>query len=400
MSITLQREKFYEDAIAFPATKAAAAATISSDIIYDFRDEALGAAEIELSALVPSSITDTITVQPYVSYDKGATWIKGAAAYTDLISSGGTAQITKIVLTSHDPADYSAKAFLVFSGTVPFIFWFDDTGAVPQPVLNGVDNSLFTFVKLDVSGGGALHASVDAWGTYVETVFETASGATFQSSWLTDTLSIATAERCASYPSMDLNLLDAPAVASSIGVSTIGKNIEAMKTIALAPTLRVDAIFDGTAELAVRHGCKVNVKMKELDVDYRKKIFADVLDLSSTVVNTANSYFEVISNSLYTDKIDPFYKIYLDIYCADTSKIINNVNYRLETSDDGVFWRLAAAEVTNFDNSTGVYHVVTEATTGTTYRLGSYARVRMYATDATGHLDLAHGIKANVVGVY
>ena len=86
----MARIKTKLDLIAFPATKAAAAATITGDLVYDFEGSAYGPIDIFLKADDDSQITDTLTVKAYVSYDGGTTWVL-VADYADLANGGGAA---------------------------------------------------------------------------------------------------------------------------------------------------------------------------------------------------------------------------------------------------------------------------------------------------------------------
>jgi len=85
---TSPRRKLNEDVVAFPATKSAGAATLSSSAIYDFETTAFGAANIHLMAANDSDIVDNLVIQPFVSFDEGTTWIQ-AGAYTDLANGSG-----------------------------------------------------------------------------------------------------------------------------------------------------------------------------------------------------------------------------------------------------------------------------------------------------------------------
>lgn len=105
------RRKLNSNVVAFPATKSAGALTISSDEIYDFEQTAYGAAVIQLVAADASKITDTLTVAPFVSFDKGVTW-KQAANYADLANGVGTISVIKSL--NYAPR---IKVEAVFDGT-------------------------------------------------------------------------------------------------------------------------------------------------------------------------------------------------------------------------------------------------------------------------------------------
>lgn len=396
MPLTLNRDGLHLNAVALPATKTAGALTISSDVFSDFYDSGLASVELELVTDRPSKITDTLTVQPYVSYDKGVSWLKsGGAAYTDLISSAGTAEVTKILFSSNTLADWAGKYFILYDGTTPTVFWFDHSGAATVPTVAGF-TGWATFTKCDISAVRV--DTLDHFGTDVEVVIEAATGSTWATSWSTDTLTITAAEKRKSTNANPGNLLTTTAVATNFGVSTQGASVDALKTIALAPYFKVEAIFNGSGALASGHGTKINVKMKELNINYRRKIWANCLTLAASY--TAKDYFEVTTSALATDGLDQFKKVYMAVYAPDTSKVLDTVKYILETSDDGTNWRAGSAEITSLVNGSTVLNTVTEVTSGSSYYLGKYIRVKMYATDATGGLSSGHAIKVNVVGLY
>ena len=85
---TSPRRKLNEDVVAFPATKAAGAATISSSEIYDFETTAWGPAHIHLMAENDSDIVDTLSVDCFVSFDQGTSWVQ-VASYADLANGSG-----------------------------------------------------------------------------------------------------------------------------------------------------------------------------------------------------------------------------------------------------------------------------------------------------------------------
>lgn len=85
---TSARRKLNEDVIAFPATKAAGAATISSSEIYDFETTGWGPAHIHLMAADDADITDNLAIDAFVSFDGGTSWVQ-VASYSDLANGGG-----------------------------------------------------------------------------------------------------------------------------------------------------------------------------------------------------------------------------------------------------------------------------------------------------------------------
>lgn len=106
------RRNLNEDVVAFPASKTAGAATLSSSAIYDFEQTAFGAANIHLMAADDADITDTLTIQPFVSFDEGTTWIQ-AAAYSDLANGAGVV-ISEIKSLNYVPR---LRVDAVFDGT-------------------------------------------------------------------------------------------------------------------------------------------------------------------------------------------------------------------------------------------------------------------------------------------
>jgi len=88
------RRALYKDVIAFPATKSAGAATLSSNVLRDFETTAFGAVNFQLVAADLSQVTDTLTIEPFVSFDEGTTWIQ-AGAYSDIANGSGTLSALK-----------------------------------------------------------------------------------------------------------------------------------------------------------------------------------------------------------------------------------------------------------------------------------------------------------------
>ena len=82
-----QRSVIYTgtDVVTFPATKAAAAATVTGEVLYPFEKTGWGTANVVLSTADRSDITDTMTIKSYVSFDEGTTWDQ-VGNYTDLAS--------------------------------------------------------------------------------------------------------------------------------------------------------------------------------------------------------------------------------------------------------------------------------------------------------------------------
>jgi hypothetical protein len=397
MAIYVPREKLYLNTVTIPATKTAAAVTLTSDVISDFKDESLASVDLELAAVNPSKITDNITVQPWVSYNAGTTWIKPVAAYTDIISSGGTAEVVGSVMTATTRTAYSGKWFVIYDGATPYVVWIDETGSATIPA--GIAAAGFTNAvayKINISGASD---TVDSIGAAFETAFDIAATGVFGSTYTagTDTLTISPSYKHACNAPNSGNWLATTAVASSFGTTTQGADLIALKNLGVAQSFKVDVIFDGSAALASGHGVRVSTKMKELDPlpTFRKKIYANCVTMPATAA--ASTYVEAQSAVMYSDGLDPIKKVYMITNTPDCSKITNTVNAIVETSDDNVVWRAGSAVVTTLANGSGIVHTVTEVTNGSTYFLGKYVRVRLYAAAAATALTSGHGITCNVI---
>lgn len=109
---TSPRRNLNEDVVAFPASKTAGAATLSSSELYDFENTAFGAVNIHLMAADDADITDTLTIQPFVSFDEGTTWIQ-AGAYSDL-ANGAAGAISAMKSLTYVPR---LRVDAVFDGT-------------------------------------------------------------------------------------------------------------------------------------------------------------------------------------------------------------------------------------------------------------------------------------------
>jgi len=122
----MERIKVYTNNITFPATKAAGAAIITGDVIYDFEGGAYGPLEVVLRALDDSKITDNLVIKLYVSYDGGATWLL-SKSWTDLANGAG------------DPIAVLKDDILAFAPRIKLVADFDGTGALASGHGCGVD---------------------------------------------------------------------------------------------------------------------------------------------------------------------------------------------------------------------------------------------------------------------
>jgi len=172
-----------------------------------------------------------------------------------------------------------------------------------------------------------------------------------------------------------------------------GDPVEAIKTPAsYVPRLRLDAVFDGTGALAAGHGCGVDVRLEEDNAYIPRKIFADVGGLGATLANSTT----VNGTSCYIPStIDVLKKVVVASYCADASKVTDNVTWKVQSSYDATNWFDASAAQTNIANGSGV--IFGELAVET--KLGKYVRV-VTTSDGTGALASGHGVQFNVIGYY
>jgi hypothetical protein len=106
------RSKIYDSVVAAPATKAAAAATITGTVLYPFEPSGWGGASVVCHTDDDSKITDTLTVKMYVSFDEGTTWLHVANDATMANGSAG-AVTTRTWL----PLAPRVRVDLVFDGS-------------------------------------------------------------------------------------------------------------------------------------------------------------------------------------------------------------------------------------------------------------------------------------------
>lgn len=397
----INRKIIHSNAIRFPITKDAGVATLSSVAFSDFEAGVPGDFEVEISCLDASKLTNNLTIQPYVSYDQGSSWLKAATAYTDLVSTGNTAAVAEVVtsvLTGATVAAYEGKYFILYNGTTPYLVWADHTGSATKPDVTGFEDC--AEIAVDISGAAD---TVDAVGAiFASTINATAQfNATYTAG--TDTLLITLAAAGACSNASSGNLLVATAVASSFATTTQGKDgyvgkCVYKKVLSCAPRAKVTAIFDATGALAAGHGCKVNVVLKETEKEeYRKDVKANVLAVPD-VVPAGFTYTSAAVR--VTTFLADLKKVYVAAYCADASKITDTAKYILQSSNDGMAWWNASAEKTDLANGTGVIHAISSVVDGDTYALGKYVRIKFYSTDATGALASGHAIQFNLVLAY
>ncbi len=400
-----EKTKRYEDVIAYPATKSTDAVTIASAEYFDFEPSGLASFAIENTALIANQITDTITVTPYVSFDEGTTWlIARATGYADMSDTGGdvvaVSETVDFVISAtggDQVAEYDGRYFVLYDGTTPTVIWFDVTGTDTIPTSIGFDGA--AAIKIDISGAGD---TADGIGAVIDTDLASGGFTAVYTSGTNTLVATTTAAGVCTNASAG-NMLTATAVVDSFGVSQQG--VDAVTGFAfynhvldIAPRVRVDAIFDGSAELAVGHGCQTDIVMTEVDYGKRKKVFNNVM----TIPTTAPIGFTFYSDTMTIDDIalNQMLKVWLFAYCADLSKTEEQVYYILQASDDNVNWWNCSAAVTDIDSTTGILHSVTSIVHGTTYYLGKYLRLHFYDNDNTGTITTGHGIQFNVIVEY
>lgn len=159
--------------------------------------------------------------------------------------------------------------------------------------------------------------------------------------------------------------------------------------IRVAPRVRLDAIFDGTGALAADHGCGVDLKISETEGVIRREIFTrNAIDQLSNLTNYTSAMY--IANTYNILK-----SLVVSSYCADKSKVTDNVTWKVQSSYDGTNWFDATTAQTDILNGVGTSFTEVPVTT----KLGKYIRIAVI-TDGTGVLAADHGVQFNVVALY
>jgi hypothetical protein len=365
----MERQKFYDNVVTVPATKVAGATSYTSIAYKDFIGSAFGGAKIIFGATDVSKITDNFTVVPQVSYD-GLNYYD-FSSYTDLLSSAGSAAVAEVIsvtITAGCSGNGSVTVTLPGLAAVPVAVTTAASTAINVATL--VRNATYT-------GWTAGGTSADV--TFTKNVAGDVSGVptiAFASTGVTAT--------------------------GGINVTTQGKNanyaVGFAKLLTIAPYLKVKLVSDATGALASGHGINVDIVMLEAEEKYGRKIFADALPVTSLSAGFADQYSSVID--LGDGK--SAYKMYLCMYIADKSKVVDAIRYVVETSDDKVNWVACSAVVTDIANGSGLAHSQTLVTDGSTYELGRYFRIKLYrnSNDVDAAIASSSGLKFNLIFLY
>lgn len=162
--------------------------------------------------------------------------------------------------------------------------------------------------------------------------------------------------------------------------------------IKYAPRVRIDADFNASGALAADHGCGVDIRIEESDPFDRRIIGADVGNLGATLANST----VVIGDSVYVaDMLYNLKKVVVSSYCADASKVTDNVTWKVQSSIDGTNWFDASTAQANIANGTGAIFSELEVET----KLGKYVRV-VTTSDGSGALAADHGVQFNIVALF
>lgn len=367
----MERQKFYDNVVAVPATQAAGAATYTSAAYSDFVGSAFGGAKILFGASDVSKITDNFTVVPQVSYD-GSNYYD-IATYTDLLSSAGSAAVAEVVSVTITAACSSDGNLTL---TLP------GAAAILLPVTTAASTAALV--------GDAIRAS---------TALITAQGWTVGGTNADVTFTRNTAGDVSGTPTLTFALTGVTAT-GGISVTTQGANADYdvgfAKTVTVAPYLKVKLVSDATGALASGHGVNVDVLMLETEEKYQRRIVADALPVTSLAAGFADQYSTVV------DLGKNAYKMYVCMYIADRSKVTDAIRYVIETSTDNDNWYACSAVGTDVANGSGAAHSQTLVTNGSTYELGRYFRVKMYrnSNDVDAAIASGSGLKFNLVFLY
>jgi hypothetical protein len=161
--------------------------------------------------------------------------------------------------------------------------------------------------------------------------------------------------------------------------------------ISYAPRIKLVADFDGTAELASGHGCAVDARLIENLPDSQNIIFKQIAPATMGNNETVNG------TTFYAHTGYPNIRaIRVASYCADKTKVTDNLTWKVQSSYDGIIWFDATTAQTDILNGSG--SSFTEANS-ITDKLGKYARI-VYMTDGTGEIAADHGIQHNIILYY
>lgn len=169
-----------------------------------------------------------------------------------------------------------------------------------------------------------------------------------------------------------------------------------LKSLACVPTMKIDAVFNGSATLTTGHGLSIDLELVEKTSGYRRQIFTynggfSVTQATTTFAGRTSTAF-TISNMHYD-----FTKANI-ITTLDGAEFISNaLNYKLQSSWDGTNWFTASPTYTM--NAGSAYYNHTSISDGDTYHLGKYVR---FMLDTTGTISLHanHNISFNLVMEY
>lgn len=398
-----ERRKLNQAVVAVPATKSASAVDVASDPYHDFATGPFGGGVLTFGAEDASKITDNVTFTHYASFDDGVTWLK-TAKYTDLLAASASAAVQETVSFVIESAggtiaNYSGKYFILYSGTTPYLVWFDHTGSATKPTVTGfttcadIECTVFGETESVDGLGAAIAADIDA---------SSAFAASYNSGTNTMTITVSASGLCTEATSG--NLQTGTAVTSAFGVATQGKaadnSISYSKILDIAPYHKVVMNYDSSAALASGHGIFVDLELQESDREYRRYIFDDCLSIGTSL---DTGFADQYSDSLYVPSTyNVPYKLVLATYVGDKSKITDTIKYCVESSNDGENWWVASAALTDIANGSGTGYTVTTITNGSTYVLGKYFRIKLYrnSNDLDAAIASSHGIKFNVILEY
>lgn len=173
--------------------------------------------------------------------------------------------------------------------------------------------------------------------------------------------------------------------------------VTALKTLAMVPRLRVDAVFDATGALAAGHGCKVHVEAREYKPWLVRKNLWQVDDNipATKAAGSAATYTgTTVELPEYTSELVVY------VTAEDLSTITDGagtgITYQIQTSYEGVQWWDLLDSAGDIANGTGTLFAVNQVTTKV---IGRYMRVVVSAA-ADAELAADHGIKVFGLALY
>lgn len=166
--------------------------------------------------------------------------------------------------------------------------------------------------------------------------------------------------------------------------------------IPFAPRLRVDVVYDGSAELGADHGIEINVEFQENDPEAARTLHKNVVWVGDTAGDSLKAYGDSTLSYFAAGDTMTFNspnKVHVCAIATDLSKIANTLTYKLQSSMDASHWWSQSTLGTAIPaNGSGPTILAEEETSA----LSKYGRI--YVTgDTASTLEAGHGIKFYVL---